>query len=168
MKPIRFTITIFSKLIGARRWWADGQGVEHEAGRRLWLYDLRCIARSSFTYGRAPNARRRSHHCFVSDISNWSCRLPRYRRDGHLGGSCVLLTSSFFSQRPIPLLRLCDISSMGGGPDKEELLLTLPFPQQFFPLDEIRTRFPDINVTYVQASNAEAKEEAKRAELKRT
>lgn len=56
---------------------------------------------------------------------------------------------------------------MGGGPDKEELLLTLPFPQARFPLDELTSRYPDINVTYVEATNAAAKEDAKKAELKR-
>lgn len=47
---------------------------------------------------------------------------------------------------------------MGGGPDKEELLLTLPFPEDGFPLDELRTRHPDINVTYLEMSKDKPKD----------
>jgi hypothetical protein len=55
---------------------------------------------------------------------------------------------------------------MGGGPDKDELLITLPLPSVVFPLDDVKSRFPDINVTYVQVTGDEAKKEPKKSELK--
>ena len=56
---------------------------------------------------------------------------------------------------------------MGGGPDKEELLITLPLPPAALPINDLKARYPDININYVQlSSDKEAKEEPKHSELK--
>lgn len=57
---------------------------------------------------------------------------------------------------------------MSGGPEQDELLITLPLPSTAFPLDDVKTRFPDINVTYFQVTGDESKKEPKRSELKGT
>lgn len=54
---------------------------------------------------------------------------------------------------------------MGGGPDKEELLVTLPLPAAALP--DLKEKYPSININYVQlSSDKEANEEPKRSELK--
>jgi hypothetical protein len=56
---------------------------------------------------------------------------------------------------------------MGGGPDTDELLITLPLPPAAFPVEQLKKLYPDINVTYVQLfSDKEAGEEPKKSELK--
>jgi hypothetical protein len=55
---------------------------------------------------------------------------------------------------------------MGGGPDADHLLITLPFPEQALAAEikVVREKFPDVKVSYVQCTGEEARkdEEIKR------
>ena len=54
---------------------------------------------------------------------------------------------------------------MGGGPDKEDLLVTLPIPKPDDKLAELQRRFPNVQVTYLEIPTKNGREEELKGRL---